>query len=105
MEAKYQYSIKLESGEIYVCHAESFEELQLAIEEIRVGLNRKEIDRVPINQELEKPVSDPAEEDYCLEHKVKMKARNGKHGVFYSHSKGVYPDLDWCSGHGFPDNG
>lgn len=33
---------------------------------------------------------------------MKEKERNGQ--KFYSHSRGVYPDLEWCNGQGFPSD-
>lgn len=43
------------------------------------------------------------DESYCQVHEVKMKERTGKNGTFYSHAKGDYPDLKWCSGKGFKE--
>jgi len=41
----------------------------------------------------------------CPIHEVPMKEKISKSGEkFYSHSKGVYPDLIYCNGKGWPTN-
>lgn len=59
MDKTYQWSIKLDNGEIYVVHTDSFNELKLKREEVMIFLSsvetRKEIDSVPIEKELEEP--------------------------------------------------
>ena len=112
----YQWSYKLDSGEIYVVHSNDLEDFKQKRKEIMVYITslelRKEIDSVPIEKELdsvdkphghdfEEEMEELAEESYCKLHKVTMKERMGKNGKFYSHAKGEYPDLDWCSGRGF----
>lgn len=38
----------------------------------------------------------------CKAHKVMMKERTGQDGSsYYSHSRGTYPNLDYCNGKGF----
>lgn len=40
----------------------------------------------------------------CPKHQVDMKEKTNKQGEkFYSHSRGVYPNLEWCNGKGFAD--
>ena len=40
----------------------------------------------------------------CPKHNQPMKERPGKNGKpnYWSHNRGVYPNLEWCSGGGFP---
>lgn len=51
-------------------------------------------------QYTREPVEEPIE-GWCVIHGVQMKEREGKFGKFYSHSRGVYPDMEYCSGYGF----
>ena len=40
----------------------------------------------------------------CPKHNQPMRERQGKDGKpnYWSHNKGIYPSLEWCSGSGFP---
>lgn len=40
----------------------------------------------------------------CPKHNQPMRERQGKDGKpnYFSHNRGVYPNLEWCSGSGFP---
>lgn len=113
METKdYQWSIKLDNGEIYVIHADTWDELRTRKEKAYkdiMGVTPKDIEvQNELVDELNKKYEGKTleeipetDESMCDVHGVKMKEREGKNGKFYSHSRGVYPDLDWCSGLGY----
>lgn len=124
---KYQWSSKLDNGEIMVVRADTREELVLDMEWAKSlsspvtqekGLeSHPEASQTPIedvNSLFEEAQSlnekyagktneeiPEVDESYCQLHEVKMKERIGKNGKFYSHSQGDYPDLNWCSGKGY----
>lgn len=97
MEKKYQWSKKLDNGEIYVVHADTINDLILDREEIIKFISRFEIDSVPMNKELEE-----TNESFCTIHNVKMKERTSTRGRFYSHARELEPNSwDYCSGDGW----
>lgn len=118
---KYQVSVKLEDGFIYVAHCDSREELEDEIIYFKGLVTNTAVFKATgkystatdaqIGHEEEKE-SDFEEEMDNLDPSIckfpghgdtKMKQREGKFGPFYSHNRGKYPDLEWCSGKGFPD--
>lgn len=54
-------------------------------------------------QTFEEEMDALVDESMCSVHNLKMKEKQGKFGKFYSHSRGEYPKLEWCSGKGFPE--
>lgn len=114
---RYQWSSKLDNGEIYVVHADSRDELEDEIIYVKsLTTNWKAPDITEQNKIIQKANEEFEDEgsaggsrqffddDQCKVHNIQMKERVGKDGKkFYSHSRGKYPDLEWCSGHGFPD--
>lgn len=93
MENKdYQWSIKLDNGEIFVVHSDTWEDLSLKREEVMNSIV------IPV---VKQRVSsdDPS---YCKEHNIQMKEREGKYGKFYSHSKQDETGMwIYCKGEGF----
>ena len=84
-ESNFQWSLKLDTGEIYVCRADTFPSLKVRIKEIKDEIEtqqtRKEIDSVPINKELDEPEQEGKE---CREHSVAMtKAYSEKKQKWY----------------------
>lgn len=107
----YQWSIKLNNGEIYVIRADTPEALKLRRSSVMDMIDRNEIDDVPIEDELKdipspsrtpiQPVSE-LDPSMCTVHNIKMKERNGKNGKFYSHARELEENSwDYCSGKGF----
>jgi len=120
-EYRYQWSSKLDNGEIILVRSDNKEDLILDIEWAKSQTrgekpleSHPEASETPEWMEEEKTLNDKfagktldeipeVDDSYCQVHEVKMKERIGKNGVFYSHSKGEYPDLKWCSGKGFKE--
>lgn len=110
-EFKYQWSSKVDNGEIMVIRNDSWEDLWIDVEAYKTGQgqeNPQESHPEVSSETLEekyagKTLSEIPETDesYCSIHNVKMKERIGKNGKFFSHARGEFPDLDWCSGSGF----
>lgn len=122
MDKRFQWSRKLEDGTIYVVVGDERKQFEDDIIYIK-GLitnqrtdkpletqperasepSYKEVDDARI-EAIDKRAEEPDElEGMCEVHEVMMKERMGKNGKFYSHSKGQYPDLQWCSGQGFKE--
>lgn len=100
---KYQWSSKIENGEIVVVRNDDWEELILDIQRAK-AVSTPVVQNKPLETQpalTRTPIEDSSEDDICPVHKVKMKEREGKNGLFYSHNKGIYPDLEWCSGKGY----
>lgn len=111
--SKYQFSIKLDDGSIYVVRTNSREELEDEILYIKglitnqpntVDKIQAKIDdmRESLDQPEETFVDHTKLSDQCEIHNVKMKERNGKNGKFYSHAHQLKDSTwDYCSGKGF----
>lgn len=100
--------------EDYSIEADTLRELRLAEEELNVGRRMDQIPEKEFSEESKAGVIASEQEehgfvdhtkqkDFCEVHDVKMKERDGKNGKFYSHNRGTYPNLEWCSGGGFPE--
>ena len=130
-EHKYQWSSKLENGEIMVVRADTREELVLdrewakslvsplntekpqithperaetASEELSLFDEEKKEEPKTLDEKYQGKTQEEipeTDESFCDLHEVQMKERTGKNGIFYSHSQGEYPKLDWCSGQGW----
>lgn len=111
-EYKYQYSSKLDNGEIFVCRNDDKEELMLDVEWFR-SHDRQEkapethpsVSDEGLNEEYQgKTLEEIPEidESYCDIHDVKMFKKEGKYGVFYTHGR-KKDDGTWenCNGKGF----
>lgn len=101
--SKFQWSMKLDNGEIYVIRANTFNELKLERELAMVfieGLNTILTAEEPIDPEedFEEEMDKVTDPSYCKIHDVNMKEREGKYGKFFSHGIGTYPNLKWCNG-------
>ena len=117
---RYQADITSPTGEFFHIREDDFEAFILARENILGLIDKKpvetqsrrneDIDWVeehkkqnPEEEVLASTYIDIAHPDWCPIHKITMKERMVKNGKFYSHSRGQYPDLIWCSGAGFPE--
>ncbi len=58
---------------------------------------------VDVQPAPEKPLeaTTPPYEKFCETHKVEMKERQGKYGVFYSHAQKVGEEWVYCTGKGW----
>lgn len=112
METKtYQWSIKLDNGEIFVIHSDSFNDLKLKRDELMTFIETLEPkpdprDNVPHAQQgpstpFEEEMEEQAEASYCKVHKAQMKERMSSRGKFYSHARETNGSWDYCSGKGF----
>jgi hypothetical protein len=105
---RYQWSNKYKD-EIVVVEAtdDKWEDFILAIDKARTTFNTPKAENLETfpNDEPQSKQEERVMEDgplgYCTIHSVQMKERQGKFGIFYSHSTGTYPALEWCSGKGY----
>lgn len=112
----YQWSIKLDNGEIFVIQTETEDELFTKKETMLARIMN--VDSTKAQETIttalpvtpQSPTATPSQEqpsipeiaeDWCEIHKTKMKQREGKFGVFYSHAKEVEGQWMYCSGLGF----
>lgn len=99
----YQWSIKLDNGEIFVIHVDTLDELKEKREELMTFISS--IKRTPVKEEpdedFEEAMDKLSSEGFCEIHRTRMDMKEGKYGSFFSHSRGKYPDIQYCSGKGF----
>lgn len=109
-EPTFQWSIKLDSGEIYVVKADTREELEEEIIYIKGLITNMRTD-VPVEAETpletHPEVKEKASESIddlslCEIHHATMYEIKGKYGVFYSHGR-KKDDGNWenCNGKGY----
>lgn len=105
MDKDYQWSIKLDNGEIYVIHSETWEELRERREEVYKNI----IGMTPIEKEIEdkykgktlEEIEDDLDPSWCDVHGVQMKERVKGDSKFYSHARQLGEGWDYCSGKGW----
>ena len=102
-----QWSIKLDNGEIFVRHANNWNELKLKREEAMIFINslkrHEEIDSVPIEDELREPIEDfvdHTKEGFCRKHIIEMK--KNKNDKWY-HREYKENKTRFCNGYAWGD--
>lgn len=107
---RYQWSIFPEGnrGEQYVVRADTVQDLETAINEVKVLIGKQPQTNVQSHvptsdaKAIDEVMAGNAGEVLCPVHNVKMWEKTGKHGTFYSHGE-KQPDGSWknCNGKGF----